>query len=227
MPDAIRRTTGFVPSIHAFPFANSWPDGQPVLEIPTPFGTVPVGNAAHGVCGGMVFAALDFYAHGQPIPREPTRPVFRYLARRLMDSWNFPFGGLKYYDWQLRPAATRPGGLRAGLNWLTVAVEWPRIRAVLDSGLPAPLGVVHSHSWHPRELNQNHQVLATGYRQLDDSVVLEIYDPNWPGDDSLTLRFSTADPLADCRIEHGIEGKTVRGLFLTEYRKPLLPPLLG
>src|SRR5437763_149011 len=45
----------FLPSTHGLHYANSWASA-PVVEIPTPFGNVDVGNAKHGLCGGMAFA---------------------------------------------------------------------------------------------------------------------------------------------------------------------------
>jgi hypothetical protein len=205
--------TTFLPSVHGFPFANGWPASLPVVEIPTPFGRVPVGDARFGVCGGMVFAALDLFHYGLPVPADPTPAVWRYLARRLLASWDPPFGGLRYYLWQTRPRLTRA----------TVAGEWPKVRAVLDAGHPAPLGLVQVHAFDPRQVVRNHQVLAYGYEATADAVTLRVYDPNWPGDDRLTLTFGP-DPDRERAVVHGLEGPTVRGFFLTEYRKPLGPP---
>src|SRR5262249_57391521 len=47
---------GFLPSEHGFAFTNSWPSA-PAIEIPTRLGTVGVGNASPGLCGGLGFAA--------------------------------------------------------------------------------------------------------------------------------------------------------------------------
>ncbi len=49
-------STGFLPWRHGFAFTNSWPPA-PAVEIPTRLGTLGIGNAARGLCGGMVFAA--------------------------------------------------------------------------------------------------------------------------------------------------------------------------
>ena len=50
----------FVPSRHGFAFTNSWPS-EPAVVLKTPFGNINVGNARAGLCGGMVFAALDYW----------------------------------------------------------------------------------------------------------------------------------------------------------------------
>lgn len=226
--------TGFVPTSHGFPFPNWFPPGTPVITIPTPFGPWHMGDANRGLCGGMIFSAIDLYLTGQSRPAEADPPLFRYFARRLLQSWNLPFGVLKYYDWQRRPNRCRYlAGVRVtqGVARLTIEEEWPRIRAVLDTGLPAALGLVkvHSLSPNPYTIAQNHQVLAYGY-DLDEAVgmlTLWTYDPNYPNDDDLTLRIDLRDPDAGRPVIHGVEGPTVRGLFLTEYRRPIEVPPLG
>ena len=208
--------SSFVPSKHGFPFPNCYPCGSPVIDCPTPFGRLKVGDAAGGLCGGMVFAALDLYLLGVPRPADPDPPVFRYFCRRLMASWNLPFGVLKYYDWQCRPGASRfLAGVRVldGVSRLTIAEEWPRVRASLDAGMPVPLGLVKAHSFSPRQLPRNHQALAYGY-ELDEAagdLTLRIYDPNYPGDDATTLTMSLLDPDRERMATHSVEGPTGAG----------------
>ena len=180
------RIPRFTPATHGFPFPNWFPPKTPVFTLPTPFGTIPLGDANLGLCGGMIFAAMDLYHFGLPVPQEHSPPLFSYFARRLIESWNLPFGSLKYYDWQRRPLASRSiSGVRfsAGLTARTVEQEWPRIRADLDAGRPAALGVVKVEGWDIRKIAQNHQVMAYGY-DLDEEkneATIRIYDPNYPG----------------------------------------------
>jgi len=50
-----------------------------------------VGNASAGLCGGMVFAALDYWYAGivppsaQPAPKTP---LYKFLVQRIIDSWH-------------------------------------------------------------------------------------------------------------------------------------------
>ena len=215
----------FKPSLHGFPFVNWFPPGTPAIEVATPFGRIRIGDASAGLCGGMVFAAMDFHRHGaSSLPASPEPHVFRYFVRRQIASWDLPFGAVKYYAWQRRAGASRfLGGIRvrSGLTRLTILNEWPRIRRELDAGRLAPLGLVRIHGSDPRHLVQNHQVLGYGY-SFDSSsqeVTLRIYDPNYPGDDGTTLTFRLQDPDAEQRLIHSQEGPTVRGAFLTKYRK--------
>lgn len=209
-PAAVR--TRFDPRRHAPPFANCFPRGTPVVSVPTPLGRLNFGDAGGGLCGGMVFAALDCFLHDLEPPREPTPAAVRYLARRLLDSWNLPFGVLKYYDWQRRP--------QARLTRLTTRGEWPKVRRFLDAGMPVPLGMVTVASFDPRRLPRNHQVLAHGYAPGPGGTVeLAVYDPNHPDDES-TITLPLADPDSASAFEHSDEGRMVRGLFVTAYTRP-------
>jgi hypothetical protein len=186
-----------------------------VVRVPTPFGAVNFGNAGVGVCGGMVYAAVDFFLFGRPVPAAPTEPVFRYLCRRLLDSFNFPFGWLKYWDWQVR----------TDLTDLT-ARDWPRLQAELDAGRLCPMGLCKVHAWDPRRLGQNHQVLAHGYDAVEatSDVTLHVYDPNYPGESvELTARLGETGR----SVRHSFEGDSIRGFFPTDYRRPAEPPVMA
>src|SRR5689334_2576507 len=137
----------------------------------------------------MVFAALDYWHSGTAPPAERPEagtPLFRFIVRRLVDSWRLPTGVARYYRWMLLPdgdkrsgarpaggrtagarpaggrtAEARPAGARtAGVASRTTQRRWPGARAMLDAGVPAPLGVVTVASANPLLLGANHQVLA-------------------------------------------------------------------
>ena len=218
--------TGFIPSEHGFRFSNYFPRGTPALVIRTPFGKLHFGDAGAGLCGGMIFAALDGFHYTTPLPAEADSATCEHLGRRLFHSWNLPFGVLKYYDWQCRPTASKfLHGVRIldGTRRLTIEQEWPKIQALLDMGQPVALGVVQATGFNPRRLVKNHQVIATGYTLTEHTLSLPIYDPNHPGDNALTLTLTLNDPDSDEPFRHSAEGPRVRGLFVTEYQPREFP----
>ncbi|MGL6073679.1 MAG: hypothetical protein ACRC8S_05905 [Fimbriiglobus sp.] len=220
--------TAFRPSVHGFSFPNSFPPGTPVVKIPSPIGEITIGDAQYGLCGGMIFAALDFFLWGQARYEERNELSIRYFSRRLIDSWCMPFGVMKYYDGQCRPGGSRfLAGVRVleGLTRQTITTEWPKIKECLDTGMPAPLGIVNPYSYNPGQLARNHQVLAVGYELQGDDVTLNVYDPNHPLQDDTYLRFSLLDPDAEQLVSHSHDHPT-RGLFLTQYSRPSDPPPL-
>ena len=220
----------FQPSRDAFAFANSWPPG-PAMSIRTPVGTIGVGNAARGLCGGMVFAALDYWLARVTPPASmpaPGSPLYQFIVRRLMDSWHMPAGVARYYLWMNLPDGGfrvaprgRAPALRGGLSQRTVERQWPQVRARLDRGQPAPLGLVTVASANPAQLSHNHQVLAYGYELAGSAVSLRVYDPNSGPDDGVSVRFAVSGPAT---FAHNIDiGWPVRGFFLTGYAA-VLPP---
>jgi hypothetical protein len=196
------RVPGFLPSTHGLHFSNSFPDG-PAITVNVGRRRLGIGNAANGLCGGMVFAVLDYWTHGllppgHVSPPAPATPFFSYLVRRLLDSWHLPSGPLKYLGlmspW-LPDADERRGPVNVrGRAWRILMREWPAIKADLDMGVPVPLGLVRVKSANPLALGHNHQVLAYGYDVMGSAVTLSIYDPNLADADQVTLSLDLGNP---------------------------------
>jgi hypothetical protein len=200
----------------------SVPLGAGALRI----GTLGIGNAGRGLCGGMVFAALDYWHAGVAPPAEPPEPgtpLFRFIVRRLVDSWRLPAGVARYYRWMLLPDGDKRAGARpAGVASRTTQRRWPGVRAMLDAGVPAPLGVVTVASANPLLLGLNHQVLAYGYEAAGSAVTLRVYDPNVGPDDAVAIQWDAGAQPAVFASNLGLR-LPVRGFFLTRYR-PATPP---
>jgi hypothetical protein len=226
----------FLPSANAFGFDNTWP-AQPAVVVPTPFGDVSLGKANAGLCGGMVFAALDYYnARIAPPGARPAlrTPLYDFIVRRLIDSWQAPGGVARYYEWMGLPDGDgtafslfgRPVLTQRGLAWRTISGEWPRIRLDLDRGVPVPLGVVTVSSRQPHDLAMNHQILAYGHRTAGHRVTLRVYDPNRGRRDDVTIAFDSSAPQAATTFTHNlaIGRRPVRAFFRTGYRAHRSPP---
>ncbi len=210
---------GFLPSQDGFGFPNAWPS-SPAVTLRTPLGRVTIGDSAAGLCGGMVFAALDYWhARSRPPGQrpDPGSPLHRYVVRRLVASWRIPAGVGRYYRWMTLP--DREVARR------TLARHWPRVQASLDDGIPAALGLVTVASANPARLRHNHQALAYGYERSGGEVMLRVYDPNSGPADGVGIRFAASPAAAgEAAFAHNLNlGWPVRGFFLVRY-SPAAPP---
>jgi hypothetical protein len=171
----------------------------------------------------MVFTALDYWQQGlgPPALSDPPAPgtaLFRFLVRRLIDSWHLPAGPLAYYA-RMAPWATALGSLGRGsagpAGRLGLARQWPAIKASLDAGWPCPLGLVRVRSANPLLLGLNHQVLAFDYALAGSAVRLRVYDPNQADNDDVVIGFD---------LDSGPTGPSeVLSLFCVQYA-PKVPP---
>ena len=61
---------------------------------------MPIGDASNGLCGGMVFAARDYFEAGRTPPPDTTPPsegpLFDFLVDRSFDSFCLPWGPGRY-----------------------------------------------------------------------------------------------------------------------------------
>jgi len=227
---------GFRPGVSGFHFENSKDvfGHTPLLTIPVGPVTVPIGDAANGLCGGMAFAACDYFLIGSPPAPLDGVPgtTFDYLVRRLFDSFNLasvPPGPARYMA-LMNPAlpdhetdASRAGLAPRGRAWVMINIEWPKIRRDLDEGTLCPLGLIRIKSLNPFEMGTNHQVLAYGYDLTGTQLVLHVYDPNHPGED-VRISLDIGDPEHTTAVTQST-GEDVFCFFRTDYRFAQPPPV--
>lgn len=192
---------GFLPSVNGLHFANRWEPGPTIrLGVIDPR-WVGVGDAKAGLCGGMSWFVRERFAAGLAVPDDVAAPangsaLFRAIVRRQILSLDWLRVPVRF--WRL--AAMAP----AVLARRSLEVEWPRIRAEIDAGELAMVGLIRHHSLNPMHLDRDHQVLAYGYeiKGTGEPITIRLYDPNWPDRDDVTLqispggfRQSTGEPL--------------------------------
>ena len=146
-PHAGQRPRPRVPPVDPGPALPQRLSHVPNVEIDLPGGlTVPVGDAANGLCGGMAYTVRDLFEAGLAPPamtRAPgDGPMFRYVADRLLDSLSLPFGPATYL--KLMHPALPDGDLAMvhGRAWRMIRLEWPAIQGDLERGTLSPLGLV-------------------------------------------------------------------------------------
>jgi hypothetical protein len=188
MPIEVNAVDGFVPSRHGLHFANRFPPGPTIRLGPLDPRWIGIGDAAAGLCGGMSWLVRERFAAGLPVPSDTSAPangspLFRAIVRRQVRSLDWLRGPFRFW-WM---------GVR-GPGWAqrrSFEREWPRIRARIDAGSLALVGLVRHDGWSPWHLTGSHVVLAFGYTvERDAEVTLRLYDPNWPDRDDVTVSLS-------------------------------------
>ena len=228
-----RRVPGFAPSSSGFRFPNDFPK-VPLRRIGIPgVISLPIGDASNGLCGGMAFAARDYFEAARTPPARTTAPgkgpLYDFIVKRLFDSFNLPYGPVRYLE-LMHPSYpdgeslwSRLGLAPHGRAWVMVRQEWPKVRAEIDSGHPSPLGLVRVKSTNPFDLKEDHQVLAYAYELTGSLLRLSIYDPNWPGRDDVWLTLDTADPTKPLTVSVSPPDQPVYAFFRVNYA-PATPP---
>jgi hypothetical protein len=225
--EAAMPTTEFRPSLHGWPFVNLFH-----YSVELPLSGREVGLKM-GFCGGMCWLALEQFSRGEPIARDLAPPAQDDpLYGRLFDVQvkSLPLPKIaRIYDWQRRP----PSGRRGRSLGAYTKREWERVREMVDDGTPVTVTLLQTAAdVNPWNLQKNHRVAIYGYevRELADddeirgerrddirAVVLNIYDPNYPNDDEVTLTFFTGCDDDWIGLTHN-RGASAFGFFLDDAR---------
>ena len=211
-----RAVANFLPSVRGFHFANAWPPGPTVRFGPLDPRWIGIGDASSGLCGGMVYTVADLFAAGVPMPddREPPAngsPRFHSIVRRQVQSLAWLSVPVRF--WMRSALGGSVGGDRARA---TFDHEWPKVRALIDAGQLAMIGLIRVDSANPMDLTRNHQVMAWGYAEDGRGVTLRLYDPNWPDRDDVTITIELDRALRATGLSQST-GEPLLGWFALPY----------
>jgi hypothetical protein len=231
--------SGFTPKQAGLHFPNDFPEGTRAISwIPAAITlsggrSVTVNDASAGLCGGMAFAAVDYYEDGRQPPRDITdppprdHPLFTFLVKRLVDSWDIPAGVIRYLE--LMNPSVSDGELwwkvwAHGRAYVMIRNEWPKIKRDIDLGHPSPLGLIRIKSWNPGDLKHNHQVVAWGYDLAGTGLTLFLYDPNEPDNDEVQMTLDLADPRRATQVMYTPDPGLPTWCFFRVKYSPVPPP---
>ena len=252
-----------VPNFHArgrgFPFVNHWDGGLPVMtlgflwnrlfdSLPGPLGDLGIGklvdenwlpltHADSGLCGGMVFTVMDYFASHRLPPVQTSPPdsrddvLFQFIRDRLWDSFDVGGGGSRYLGYSSPnypngdEGVSQSVGLTRGRSWVTYREAWPEIQSDIDAGRLSPLALIQTDSL---DVGSNHQVLAYGYQKSGQDVTLFIYDPN-EGQHEVSYAFNITQTDGEVHVNRMLEGVVANPhrifcIFRTDGYTPKDPP---
>lgn len=202
-----RHASEFLPSRDGFAFANAFPyPGSDWLG----------GDRWYGLCGGMSCAAANAFLAGVALPSDRVVPAFgsalhRALVVRQLESLGVLAIDVTRYAWWM------------ALSQRTLDARTQReldgIAGRLEAGEFVVLGLVQESWWQRPDLTGNHQVLAFAVAQQDGTRVVRVYDPNFPGNDRVSIEFRPSpDGVAAYRVAPGRSDRRIRGVFATAFR---------
>ncbi|WP_290055934.1 hypothetical protein [Amycolatopsis solani] len=202
----------FDPKLDGFAFDNSFTNKVQIAGIPI--------TETLGRCGGMAFAALDYWHHMVRIPVEPALPgdgiplaeyIYDRLITSIVNNWPMFFHFMRTPD--------HPTWLNGiGVARATREEQYPKLKTLLEQGLPQPIGLVQSRD--VGGFARDHQVVAYGYEEDGDSSRVFIWDNRYPGAEGVLEFTSVYDP--GNRFVHQDNGQEWRGFFVENY-SPQLP----
>lgn len=215
---------GFRPSVHGFHFANAWPSGPTLALGPIDLRRLGIGDASAGLCGGMCHVVADLFGAGVAAPpdRSPFAngsPPFRAVVRRQVNSLAWLTVPVRFWL-----ASALGGSFGRDRAKQAFEVAWPEIRAGIDAGRLVQVGLIRATSADPRRLTANHQVLAWGYREDGRGVTLNLYDPNWPDRDDVTVSVHLDPALRPIGLSQST-GEPLAGWIALPYRAAPPPAL--
>jgi hypothetical protein len=214
-----RRMMPFNPATQGFHFANT-------------FAGVDASHRYGGLCGGMVYAALDYLNARKAIPPQTCRPANRTPLQSFIygrqansaqeDNWD------KWQEMRMDALGARDAeffewGIR-GYN----GGRLEELRNAIDANRYVPLGLYSGRATGmDREKSGDHQVLAIGYalgrytgnlQGHPEDLKIFVYNPNYP-DRTMTL---VPDMANKCyfELESGI---CWRSYFVNSKYRPKTP----
>lgn len=215
-----RKMTSFNPSVNGFKFANT-------------FRGIDGSMRYGGLCGGMVYASLDYLNARKPIPTQTYKPANRTPLQSFIygrqansaqeDNWDkweelrLDFLGTRdaeFFEWGIR-------GFNGG--------RLEELKRAIDAGKHIPLGLYAGRAKGIDGFEAgDHQVLAIGYAMgrytgnlqgHPEDFKIFVYNPNYPN----KIMTIVPDMKNKCYLE--VEsGVCYRSYFVNSKYKPKTPP---
>jgi len=219
MTETVSSVLGFLPDLPPLAPLRS------VIQKTTSDWVSKASTRAFGLCGGMAFAALDYYKAGRNVPNEPgpttdnLSPALRsYILGRMKDSFMFVKDGVVHNNlgrvlaWMAVEWLVPLGeGQRMLLHW--TVDEFRKLQGLITANGAWPLALI-GEAQDPCE---NHQVLAYKFDSGAGANAIYVYDMNHPGaGHKISLDFS-GSALKAVYDFTGDSWQPLRGFFCEDY----------
>lgn len=193
--------TNFDPLTHGYKFQNRF-EFKGIKKLTSIFKN----KLIYGMCGGMVFTALDYFFDQKKVPKfhhpsELTINYAKYLWRRQTESVSLS-ALIKLIYYALLPQ-------RISIR-KSIENELPKALDLLLDNLPVPLIIIRSNFF--QNPTHNHQVLVTQMNYKNNVMEMVLYDPNHPQISPSIIVDKDKKELFQTT------GELVRGFFVNKYQ---------
>jgi hypothetical protein len=198
--------TNFDPILHGYKFPNRFEKNLPNFLL-----KMILKDSVYGLCGGMVFSALDNFlnqsALNQELKTSDLEPEFINLL------WKRQFDSMPIKNYLLLTKKTFSNDL--GLLQDTFKHQIPLVIETINKGIPAAIIIIRSKNIE--NPTDNHQILLIGYKINGPITEFTCYDPNHPSKSTI-LRICMK--VGEESISQST-GEFVRGFFVNNYQPKL------
>jgi len=196
--------TNFNPTLHGYKFPNRFEKNLPNFIM-----KLILRNSVYGLCGGMVFSALDNFLDKSALNQEAKLSelepeLIKYLWKRQFDSMSFKNYLLLIYK-------TFQNNHKLIDN--TFNHQIPKAIETINKGMPVIIIIIRSKNIE--NPTNNHQILLTSYKINGPITEFSCYDPNHP---SITTILKISRKVGEETISQST-GEIVRGFFVNRYQR--------
>ena len=218
---------GFLPSTHGFHFANAWPSGPTIRFGPLDLRRlIGVGDASAGLCGGMVYTVADLFAAGVAGSAGP-RAARERLAAVPRD--RAPPGRVARLADRPRPVLARGSALGGSFGGDRAkpgvrASSGRRLGPGSTPGGSSRSGLIRADVGRSSPPDGEPPGDRLGLREDGRGVTLNLYDPNWPDRDDVTVTVHLDPALRPIGLSQST-GEPLAGWIALPYRAAPPPAL--
>jgi len=198
--------TNFDPILHGYKFSNRFEKNLPNFML-----KIILRDSVYGLCGGMVFSALDNFLNksvlNQAIKASDLESEFINLL------WKRQFDSMSIKNYIILTKKTFQNDQK--LHHDTFKYQIPVVIETINNGTPAAIIIIRSKNIE--NPTDNHQILLTDYKFNGPVTEFTCYDPNHPSKSTI-LRICMK--FGEESISQST-GEIVRGFFVNKYQSKL------
>lgn len=199
--------TNFEPILHGYRFSNRFEKNLPNFML-----KLILRDSVYGLCGGMVFSALDSFLNKSDL--NPVIKTSDLEPKFINFLWKRQFDSMPIKNYLQLTHKTFQNDQKLLHDTFKRQIPW--VIETINKGVPAAIIIIRSKNIE--NPTDNHQILLTDYKINGPITEFTCYDPNHPSKSTI-LRICMK--FGEESISQST-GEFVRGFFVNKYQ-PKIP----